>query len=404
VDLFVGNVQVRILLVHNRYQLSGGEDAVLEAESDLLVSQGNSIEIAETNNVEISGLITKVAAALDLVYSRLAVKQIGDRILSFRPEVIHIHNFFPLLTPSIYDACIEAGVPVVQTLHNYRSICPGALFMREGRICEKCVTYSPFYAVLHRCYRNSIPGSLAVARMVNYHRKRKTWQIKVDRFIALTEFAKRKFVEAGFPEGKIVVKPNFYFEAGKSLKEKGERKNTALFVGRLSQEKGVGTLLSAWLGLDVPLRIAGDGPLLESVKTINTAYVSLLGQLTPDQVSEEMSRSAFLVMPSECYEGFPMVLAEAFAHELPVVASRLGGMAEIVEDGVTGLHFEAGNAHDLVEKVRWMQEHPIACRQMGEKARRAYETKYTPGKNYEMLLEIYRQAIEEKRKVNGLRF
>ncbi len=394
---------MRILLVHNRYQLPGGEDAVLEAESDLLLSQGNSIEIAEADNVEISGPIAKVAAALDLVYSRLAVKQIGDRILSFRPEVIHVHNFFPLLTPSIFDACIEAGVPVVQTLHNYRTICSGALFMRDGRICEKCVTDSPYYAVLHRCYRNSIPGSLAVARMVNYHRKRKTWQTKIDCFVALTEFAKRKFVEAGFPEEKIVVKPNFYNEAGKRLKDKGERKNAALFVGRLSQEKGVGTLLSAWAGLDVPLRIAGDGPLLESVKATNTAYVSLLGQLSSDQVSEEMYRSSFLVMPSECYEGFPMVLGEAFAHELPVVASRLGGMAEIVEDGVTGLHFEAGNALDLAEKVRWMHKHQTACRQMGKKARLVYETKYTPERNYEMLSEIYRQAIEEKRKVNGLR-
>jgi len=385
---------MKILFAHNEYLQHGGEDAVLSMESSLLDSHHQTVRHLKINNNSTSHLTGRIKTAFACCYSGKNKKKITKLLNITKPDIVHVHNFFPLLTPSIYDACIDADVPVIQTLHNYRTICPGALLMRNGKICEKCITGSPYHAILYRCYRNSIPGSWAVARMVAYHRKRQTWPHKVDRFIALTDFGKHKFVEAGFPAEKIVVKPNSYQGKGAIYKLQDTSRKGALFVGRLSGEKGVATLLKAWQNLNAPLRMAGGGPLLESAQQVAGSKISLLGQISAEQVSDEMSKAAFLVMPSEWYEGFPMVLVESFAHGLPVIASRLGGMAEIVEDGVTGLHFEPGNPEDLAQKVQWMQDHPKECRQMGENARLVYEDKYTPEKNYEMLMDIYQQAIE----------
>jgi glycosyltransferase involved in cell wall biosynthesis len=390
---------VKILQVHNKYQQHGGEDGVLLAERLLLESRGCQLSQFVRANDGISSIVSRLQAGLRVVSSKSSQKELGDVLSVSEVTVAHVHNFFPILTPSIYNACIEKKVPIVQTLHNYRTVCPGALLMRDGHICEKCLTSSPYYAVLHGCYRNSRFGSLAVARMVDYHRKHNTWGTKVDRFIALTEFGKKKFVEAGFPEHKIAVKPNFY--SGKGV-EHGvnaiQRRSGALFVGRISSEKGIRTLIKAWGQASAPLRIVGGGPVLEDAQSCGIESLSCLGPLDSDQVSDEMKKASFLIMPSECYEGFPIVLAEAFAHGIPVIASRLGAMAEIVEDGVTGLHFEPGNAEDLAAKVRWMSEHPDECRQMGYNARREFEAKYTPERNYEMLMKIYQEAIDEKKK------
>ncbi len=230
--------------------------------------------------------------------------------------------------------------------------------------------------------------------MINRHRGQGTWRTKVDRFIALTQFAKAKFGEAGFPPDKIAVKPNFVEDTGPQEAE--SERNGALFVGRLSPEKGIGTLLTAWRDLDVPLRIAGDGPLLTAVRRTASPNVVPLGKLPPEAVNQEMTRAAFLVMPSDWYEGFPVTLAEAFCRGLPVIASRLGAMAEIVEDRVTGLHFAPGDAHDLAAKARWAADHPKEMRRMGANARRAYEAKYTPEVNFQQLVVIYEAAVQER--------
>jgi len=267
--------------------------------------------------------------------------------------------------------------------------------MRNGKVCEKCITGSPYNAVLHGCYKGSRVGSLAVARMVDYHRSRNTWQEKVGRFITLTEFSKQKFVHAGFPSNKISVKSNFTSHETGNFELIVNNELQALFVGRLSHEKGVATLLSAWGKISLPLHIVGDGPLYAKAQNSGLNTVVVFGRLTSDEVSLKMSKASFLVMPSKWYEGFPMVLVEAFSHGLPVIASRLGSMAEIVEDGVTGLHFEAGNSDDLVEKVLWMQSHPEKCQEMGENARRVYLEKYTPEINYKILIQIYQEVIDE---------
>ena len=385
---------MRILQVHNAYQQAGGEDAVVANEGTLLTGHGHEVRLWSVSNDEIQGLWAQLRTAWQVPYSHTARRRVAAAIAGFVPDVVHVHNFFPLITPSVYDACRDAGVPVVQTLHNYRTICAGALLLRNGRPCEDCIGGSPYQGALHGCYRGSRLGSLAVAHMIARHRRHGTWRTKVDRFIALTEFAKAKFIEAGFPADKIAVKPNFVEDTGPQEAE--TERNGALYVGRLSPEKGIGTLLTAWRDLDVPLRIAGDGPLMSMAQSTASRNVMPLGNLPPEAVNQEMARAAFLVMPSQSYETFGMVIAEAFSKGLPVIASRLGAMAEIVEDRVTGLHFAPGDAHDLAAKARWAADHPEEMRRMGANARRIYDENYTPRINYEKLLAIYQSAIRER--------
>jgi glycosyltransferase involved in cell wall biosynthesis len=269
--------------------------------------------------------------------------------------------------------------------------------MCNGLICEQCLTSSPYYSVFKRCYRDSLMGTLMVACMVDLHRRLGTWHKKVDRFIALTDFAKNKFIEGGFPSQKIEVKTNFVKSPPKPSANKCTEKKDitpqALFIGRISQEKGITTLLRSWRNQDIPLRIAGDGPLLEQIKQGESDFVKTLGRLSRSEIGQELIQADLLIMPSECYETFGLVLVEAYSYGVPVIASNLGAMAEIVEDGVTGLLFEAGNATDLRIKVDWMKSHPSECTRMGNNAHRIFKEKYTSEKNYEKLISIYQDVL-----------
>lgn len=390
---------MRILLVHNFYQLPGGEDHMILAEHELLARNGHRVEIFSVSNEEIVGLPAKLKTAWHAVYSRSSRRLLSAKISEFRPDLVHVHNFFPLLTPSIYDACIDAGVPVVQILHNYRILCPGARFVRNSRVCEDCMTGSPYRAAIYGCYRNSRMGTLAVARMVAHHRREKTWQNKVDCFIALTEFARRKFIEGGLPAHKIAVKPNFiYPDPGcKSISENGKY---ALFVGRLSPEKGLKTLLEAWNILkSIPLKIVGGGPLKAEIegiiKEIEFRDVDIIGHCSHEHVLTLMKEASFLIFPSEGYETFGLVAIEAFACGIPVIASQIGALGEIVEDGENGLHFTPGDPVDLAAKVKNLWNNPELRREMGKNARRIFEDNYTAEKNYELLMEIYHKALGE---------
>jgi len=386
---------MKILQVHNQYQYAGGEDAVVQMEADLLRNHNVEVHQWIENNDNISGLTSKISTALTTHYSHSSKQEMIGKLKAVEPNVVHVHNFFPKLSPSIFEACYEMGVPVVLTLHNYRLVCPGALLMRDNIVCEDCLPNKPFNAVKHGCYKNSILGTMAVAYMLHTHIKKHTWEQKVDRFICLTEFAKKKFSDCRFPAEKISVKPNFVdipFVADQS------RMKQALFVGRLSQEKGIHVLLEAWKNIEMPLLVAGDGPLQSEIALSNIHTIKMLGLTSKDDVYALMRQSTFLVMPSIWYEGFPMVLVEAFAHGLPVICSNIGGMAEVVQDGVTGLHFEAGNSEDLAKKISWAEKHEDEMRQMGEKARRMYELNYSPDNNFIVLHEIYLKAIESKQR------
>jgi glycosyltransferase involved in cell wall biosynthesis len=384
---------MRVLIVHNRYQQRGGEDTVVANEHALLDRHGWETRLWSVNNDSIASPWSKITAAIRVPYSRPAREELARVIAEFAPTVVHIHNFFPLLSPSVYDACRAAGVAVVQTLHNYRTICAGALLIRDGRPCEDCIGSSPYQAALHGCYRNSRIGSLAVARMIDTNRRRGTWSHKVDRFIALSTFSKGKFVSAGFPANRVIVKPNFT----EDLPVGSAARAGALFVGRLSTEKGIKTLFHAWSGLDVPLRVVGDGPLREFVKNASGPKTIVLGWKTAAEVAAEMAQAAFLIVPSAWPETFGMVTVEAFCQGLPVIASRIDVFEEIVEDGATGLLFSVGDAEDLAIKVRWAHQHQEAMRTMGANARRVYEEKYSPAVNFRQLTNIYQAAIEQSR-------
>ena len=389
---------MKILIAHNRYREAGGEDAVVAAERALLAAHGHETPTLEVSNDSVAGLRGRIATAWRASYSTVARDALAARLAAERPALVHIHNFFPLLSPSLYDACRDAGVAVVQTLHNYRLICPGATLRRDGRVCEDCVTGSAYQAALHGCYRGSRLGSLAVARMVERHRRLGTWREKVDRYIALTRFARGRFIAGGLPAERIAVKPNFLAEpAGGALAPAGDRAG-ALYVGRLSAEKGVLALVDAWSepgrALDCPLRIAGDGPLAERLRRRAGPSVRLLGPLAPAEVAAEMARAAFLVVPSECHEGFPMVIAEAYARALPVLAANIGGLAEIVEDGVTGLHFAPFDARDLARRARWAAANREVLARMGAAARERFEACYSAEANYRALEAIYAEALD----------
>jgi len=385
---------MKILLIHNYYQQSGGEDNVLDSERTLLEHHGHQVILFTVNNDGIQGIVQKMRVAWETPYSSTMKLTLTQLLFDEQPDIVHVHNFFPLITPAVYDACWGAGVPVIQTLHNFRLICPGGLLMKNGKICEKCLCGSSYRSVLYGCYRGSRLGTLAVARMLDMHKKMGTWLTKVDRFITMTKFARLKFIAAGFPADKIVVKPNFVYVHDRH--EANCNRNGALFVGRLSQEKGVMTLLDAWKGMNPVLRIIGDGPLLDEIRAQSSAHVEVLGRRTLPSVFDAMASSQFLVMPSEWYETFGLVIIEAFSCGLPVIASRLGAMAELIEDGVTGLLFTPGDSVDIAEKVRWAFDHPAEMLLMGERARKVCEEKYSPLENYRQLMAIYNEALSAR--------
>ena len=386
---------MRILLVHNEYVNKGGEDVVLANEAELLKSHGHEVRLATVSNKSIEGAAGQIRTALFTASSPFGAKWMRERLAETRPDVVHVHNFFPLLSPSIYATCNERGVPVVQTLHNYRTICSNAMLLRDDHPCELCVTGSPYQGVRYGCYRNPI-ASLPLAYMIAKHRSDGTWQRRVDRFIALTEFARSRFLAAGFPADKVVAKPNFVADPGEAAMPAGAGENV-LFVGRLAPEKGIATMMRAWESLDVPLAVAGDGPLRTLVEASRSRHVKALGWKSGAEVAAEMACARFMVMPSEWYEGFPMTLVEAFSLGRPVLVSRLGSMAEVVEDGVTGLHVNPGDPADLAAKVRWACDHPDAIAEMGRNARAVYLARYTAERNYAMLMDIYEQAIRARK-------
>lgn len=379
--------ELRILVAHNRYRQRGGEDAVVDAEIALLRRHGHQVQSFERDNRDID-TIGAPRLALGTLWSDDTAHRCRAALTDFRPDVIHVHNTFPLISPSIYWAAAQARVPVVQTLHNFRLLCPQAMLLRAGKICEDCVGRMPWPGVVHGCYHDSRLQSGVVAGMLGLHRTLRTWQHKVARYIALNEFSKRKFITGGLPADRISVKPNFVIPPA-------ETKNVrvgGLFVGRLAPEKGIRTLLSA---LDLlpraGMNIAGDGP--ESAHVAAHPKARWLGALAPDEVSRRMAQAAYLVLPSICYEQFGLVLVEAFACGLPVIASRLGALAELVDDGRTGMLFDPGNAADLAAKIGWAESHPDDMRRMGAAARADYAEKYTPDTNYRQLMDIYGDAL-----------
>jgi glycosyltransferase involved in cell wall biosynthesis len=381
---------MKVLLVHNYYQQSGGEDTEFAAEKALLCQREHEVVEFVRHNEEIHKT-SRLRAATGTVWSRHSQHALQQLLRATHPDVVHFHNTFLRISPAAYYACREEGIPVVQTLQNYRLLCPGAAFLRDGRVCEDCMDKAiPWPGVLHGCWRDSRIQTGVVVAMLSFHRLLGTWHKLVDVYVALTEFARRKYIEGGLPAERIAIKPNFSYPDPGPRDSSG---NYALFVGRISREKGFRTLVHAWRELEgVPLKVAGDGPLMEKAPRGGSRGLEMLGWCSHDEVLALMKNARFLVFPSEWYEGFPLTIAESFACGVPVVASRMGAMAEIVEDGRTGLHFEPKNPEDLAAKVAWAWSHPNEMQRMGHQARIEYERKYTAEQNYAALMTIYDKA------------
>ncbi|GJL59311.1 MAG: glycosyl transferase family 1 [Nitrospirales bacterium] len=386
--------KLRVLIVHNFYQEPGGEDEVFAAEGRLLEANGHKVIRYTLHNDSIQEN-SMVDLAKALIWNNKVYHALRRLIQRERPQVAHFHNVFPLISPSAFFASRAEKVPVILTLHNYRLLCSNSLFYRDGEVCEDCLgSIFPISGVIHRCYRGSRVESAGVAAMLSIHRMMGSWKYKVNTFVALTDFARQKFIEGGLPEKKIVVKPNFVEPDPGFGREKVQ--DYALFVGRLSSEKGLSTLLRAWSALHerIPLRIIGDGPLAHQVQDASRTItgVEWLGRLKKTEVLLAMKQAMFLVFPSVWYEGLPMTIIEAFAVGCPVVGSAIGGVKDLIVSGKTGLHFRPGDAEDLVEQVTWVLAHRSQVLEMRSQARLEYETRYSNVKNYKDLMDIYDQA------------
>lgn len=386
---------MKILSVHNLYQIRGGEDESCESEERLLREQGHQVDTYKANNDRVQSL-SKGQLAVRTIWSRETYRKVQAQLQIGQPyDIVHVQNFFPLISPSVYYAAKSRGVPVIQTLRNYRLLCPNALFFRDGQVCEDCLGKAiPYPGVVHNCYRENKGASLAVAAMITAHRGLRTWTTMVDRFIALTHFARNKFIEGGLPSEKIVVKPNFVNPdpgCGEGLGE------YALYVGRLSVEKGLDTLLSAWplLNQTIPLKIVGDGPLSDYVRQACAANpkIEWLGRQPMEAVHQLMGDASFLIFPSKWYETFGRVAVEAFSKGTPVIAANIGAIAELVQHERTGLLFEPDNPVDLATQVNWLISQPEKMTLMRKEVRTEFQDKYTAEINYKRLIRIYDELI-----------
>jgi len=394
---------MNILMLHNSYVLHGGEDESFAAEALMLLDAGHHVETIHVKNEEVRGLAA-VQVALESIWSRESYQLVDEKLSERAFDVLHVQNFFPKLSPSVYAAARKHGVAVVQSLRNYRLLCPAVTLFRDGKICEDCLHKTFKYpGVVHGCYRNSVLSSAAVAAMTGIHAVRGTWREAVDLYISLSESSRAKFVEAGLPAEKIVVKGNVVHPDPRPGGGPGAGAGNVLFVGRLTREKGLETLLAAWEQLETAwrLKIVGAGQLAPEVEAFCGRHKNAewLGMKSTAEVYELMGAASLLVFPSEWYEPFGRVAIESFAKGTPVVASNMAAMAEVVEDGRTGILFRPGDAEDLARKLRWAGEHPVELRTMRGAARRCYEEKYTVAQNCDLLIGAY---VLAKRKSAGV--
>lgn len=387
---------MKILHIHNHYLQPGGEDQVFETETRLLENHGHAVYAYTRHNSELTGW-SALKLGINTIWNRETYKSINNLLIEIKPDVCHIHNTFPLISPAVYYACKKHRVPVVQRLPNYRLICPNAFLIRGGKICLDCVgKVIPYPGVRHTCYRNSTMQSLGVATMLTIHRLIRTWQRKVDVFVALNSYGKQLFIKGGIPGQKIMVSPNVIDPPPEPAEKLGDY---AVYIGRLSQEKGLVTLLNAWGQLSgIPLQVVGDGPLMselvEKMETENINNIAFLGRKPHEEALSILKNARLLIFPSEWLETFGLGIIEAFACGVPVIASRQKTIEEIIQHGENGLLFEPGDTSDLARTVRECWDKPDLLTAMGTKARNSFETKYSWQQKYDSLMEIYERAIQ----------
>jgi len=383
------NRLLNIVSVHGYYKWAGGEDSVFHDECKLLKDHGHTVTVWEKSN-SVLEQYNPVKALAKTIWNKNSYIEFKALLCEIKPDLVHCHNTFGIISPSIYYAASALGIPVVQTLHNYRYCCLNAILFRDGRVCEDCVGSSfPLSGIIHRCYRRRLSASLGMFALQIIHRCVGTWKSRVAAYIALTESSRKRFSVAGLSNDKLFVKPNFTFDMGE---RDNAGKDYVLFVGRLSEEKGVKLLVNAWnQPNDIPLKIAGKGPEDELLR--GQANIDLLGWVDSAKLVEYIKGAKFVVVPSVCYEQFPMAIIEAFCCGVPVLVSDHGAMADLVTKGVTGETFETGNASSLIAVANDMWSNDEVCVRMGMNARREYEMRFSAEENYKKLINIYEVVL-----------
>jgi glycosyltransferase involved in cell wall biosynthesis len=383
---------VRVLVAHNRYLEAGGEDVVVASEVQLMRDLGWEVELYQTSNTRIAEL-GQMRAGLRVSWSPEAAREVGERLEAGGHQLLHVHNWFPLLSPAIHWVATRRRIPVVQTLHNYRLTCLAASLARGGKRCTDCVGKRVFWpGVLHACYRSSLRASVALGGALALHRVLGTWRRKVSLFVALSEYSRRLFVLSGLPAERIVIKPNF---VDRDHGPGGEKRRFALFAGRLTPGKGVLQLLAAWRGVELPLRVVGEGASAAEVRAAaqRSATIEWLGRVSREELFGLMGEAAFVVVPSLNAEGCPLVVLEAFSRGTPVIATSGGALEDVVIDGQNGRLVPSGDVDALAAAIRELAGDPEKARRLGRGARRAFETRYSPEINRRMLEAIYRRAL-----------
>jgi len=386
---------MKILQIHNQYTKKGGEDTTVANEKNLLLVKSHQVEQLFFDNGRIKG-IEKMKILYKSIYNQNSTKILRDKIQDFRPDIIHIHNLFYVASPAILYEAQKNKIPVVLTIHNFRLICSGSLLLRNGQVCELCTQkVFPFSGIKHKCFQNSALKTAQLTFTTGIHKILGTWRNKVDAYITLTDFVKKKLFQSSLqlPESKVFVKPNFTEDKGWASAE--SRDNFFLYVGRLSHEKGIRTLLEASKQIDFHLEIIGDGEMRQMVQAFaqqnpNIIYHGFQGQ---DFILQKMKSCKALLFPSICYEGMPLTLLEAFSTGTPAIISDIDNLNEMVQHQFNGLHFKTGSSEDLAEKIHYFQQNTTA--HYYENARKTYEEKYNPEKNYLRLLEIYNRVLNK---------
>ena len=395
----------RILVFHNRYRWPGGEDTVVRDEIDLLHTRGHEMmeHIEDNRSVLNRGRVATLATLWRAAWSKRVYVETQELVRKVRPDIVHVHNFWFALSPSVVTACHDVGLPVVATLHNFRLLCVGGVLLDpRGQACDHCVGRSPAPGVRRGCYRSSHLLSYFVARMIKVNRKRGTWRKDVDLFLVPSDFCRSVFIRGGFPEEQISVRPHFVpdpLPETHAVPPPLPEQARVLFLGRLSREKGLGTLLSAWPDVEcatgAQLRLVGDGPLRAELEAqASGRNVSFAGHVPSERVMEEVAKASLIVLPSECYETFGRSIVEGYAMGRPAVVGRIGGPAEIVRDGETGLFFRPSDASDLAGKLARLLTDAELLRRLGEAGRSEYLALYSPQKAYARMMNQYERVLQ----------
>lgn len=392
---------MKILQVHNYYQQSGGEDTVVKNEFEYLVSKGHKVVQFNKTNESIKGLRLKLELLFNTHYSDKSYKEFLEMLKKENPDIVHVHNFFPLFTPSIFDVCNKLKIPIVLTLHNFRIFHPNGLLLFNGKTDLRGLVGSAYKCIPDKVYRNSYIQTAVVAHMIEYHKKRNTWNTKIDKIIPLSQTSKEIFLKGGIKENKMVVKPNFTKDVYDQIPVSADLKKRGyiLYVGRISEEKGIKQLLESYERNSIKneLIIIGDGPIKSKLENLSkdNIHISWLGSLAHKKVLEYMKNATALIFPSICMENFPMTVVESMSMGVPVLASNIGAAKSIIENKVDGLLYNPFESKELAEVIKIVSDCHENTR-MGENARKTFLSKYTSAVNYLELIQIYQDAIREK--------